>query len=112
MKTILAALLCAGLANGADMQGGVQPVRLDYVACVSHVAQGGKAILAVGVDAPPGAYRVASLQGFTPGLYECFLDGTPKMRPLAVPKPMAGPVKQWVKQCYNGVCRLVEVDAK
>ena len=102
---ILAVVLAAPVQAPAVPQA--PPVRLDYAACVSHVANGGKAVLAVGVDAPPGVYRVASLQGFTQGLYECFLDGTPKMKPLAVPKPMAGPVKQWVKQCINGVCTLV-----
>ncbi len=83
----------------------------DYAACVSHVTAGGKAILAVGVDAPPGAYRVASLQDTAPGLWECYPErGRLMMRPLAVPKRMEQPLKQFVRQCVNGVCRLVEVE--
>ena len=86
------------------------PVKvLDYAACLLHVEAGGKAILAVGVDSPPGAYRVATLGDFAPGLWECFLDGTPKMRPLAVPKAMEPPAKQYRKVCRNGVCTLEEV---
>jgi len=34
------------------------------------------------------------------------------MQLITVPAKMQAPVKQFVKQCVNGVCRLVEVDAK
>jgi hypothetical protein len=83
----------------------------NYRACRRHVEAGGRAILAVGIDAPPGAYRVDSLEATAPGLWECYLkNGRLMMEPLKVPQKMPGPVKRLVKQCIDGVCRLVEVD--
>lgn len=84
------------------------PLR-DYAACTAHVAAGGRAILAVGVPAPPGAYYVATLEDRSPGLWECFqLNG--KLMMQVVPKPMeAQPIRRVIRECVNGVCREVEV---
>lgn len=108
LNLILAASISAP-PDPAVVNAWVNPPARDYPACRSHVESGGKAVLAVGVDTPPGAYCVAKLEGFLPGLYECFSEaGVAKMKPLAVPKQMQ-PAKQFVRQCVNGTCTLIEV---
>ncbi len=78
--------------------------QLDYDACKAFVEAGGKCVLAVGVNPPPGAYSTSTLKGIAPGLYECSLDkaGVPCMGVLQAPQQMAAP-QQFGGQ-FRGTC--------
>lgn len=55
----------------------------DYTACLLAVDAGLVVYLAVGVDAEKGDYTVKSLEGITPGRYECRREaGQRVMRPV------------------------------
>ncbi len=82
---------------------------LHYDACVDFVEAGGKAVLAVGVPAPPGAYSVDRLDDTKPGLYACFRqNGRAVFQPLVVPQKMEAPEPvqffQPAGNCVGGRC--------
>lgn len=74
------------------------PVARDtsYAACLAAAARGETVVLAIGeFSAGPNGYHIAALDGFTPGLWDCFRgsDGRPMIQPHQPPKQMASPLQ-------------------
>jgi hypothetical protein len=94
-----------------DCTCGACPAK-DYPAGYAAAAAGARVTLAVGCDAKAD-YATAKLPGYAPGVYVLSWNAAKNavwIDPLVVPQRMA-PAQQFVRQCVNGVCRLVPVEA-
>ena len=92
--------LILSLALGLPPQA---PPLNDYTACRAAVVAGKSVTLAVGVTVTAD-YHTATLEGFQPGVYQCYPEsGRPVMRIVSAIK--SAPIVQFLNgNCPSGQC--------
>lgn len=113
MLSILLVLVCSGDVSGGPAIVQPQPPANSYATARALVLSGKTVVLHVGV--PGGEYRVDSLPGVAPGVYDCYPEaGRPLMRlrsaVVETIRPVAQPIFQGLGSlpafggCPGGVC--------